>query len=266
MASSGGLRPPPYGRLALERLAFLEYGTYGTGSPLYRYVAKGNGHPVLVLPGFMGSDLSTQPMRTLLRSRGHDVHGWRLGRNDGPHARVLRGLKACLTDLHDRTGERVSVVGWSLGGIYAREMARDRPDAVRQVIMLGAPFRFRDGDRGHASAYYDRLGPRVDPFDGRHLAEHERPPLEVPVTSIYTRTDGIVRWHACLEIVGPRAENIEVRGTHSGLGWNMAATIAVADRLAQEDGAWEPFGPPRALRVLFPKAPTWRRPVSDALA
>jgi hypothetical protein len=137
-------------------------------------------------------------------------------------------------------------------------MARERPDNIRQVITVVAPFRFRPGDRGNASGVYDIVGPRREPFVGRDAPEHERPALTVPVTSIYTRNDGIVPWHSCIEIAGPRCENIEVIATHSGAGWNMLTAIAVADRLAQGD-EWAPFRPPRPLRPLFPRPASWRR-------
>jgi pimeloyl-ACP methyl ester carboxylesterase len=228
-------------------------------SPLFRFVRRGDGHPVLVLPGFTGSDVSTRPLRALLELRGHAVHGWELGRNVGPHPRIVEGVESRLLDLHASTGRQISLVGWSLGGMYARELAHQHPELVRQVVTLCSPFRFRDGDRGHASALYDYVGPARDPFPGRAVDEHERPPLPVPATAIYTRTDGIVRWHSCLERKGPRAENIEVLGTHSGLGCNMAATIAVADRLAQPEGTWAPFRAPWTLRMLFPRPASWEQ-------
>ncbi len=251
------LRPPSYDRFVMEQFSVFELSSYHAASPLFRYVARGDGHPVLVLPGFAGSDLSTRPLRAMLRMRGHDARGWRLGRNDGPHPHIVRGLEERLVELHERTGQDVSVVGWSLGGMYARELAYEHPELVRQVITLVSPFRFRDGDRGNASSLYDWIGPAADPFPGRVVPEHDRPGLTVPVTSIYTRTDGIVRWHSCIERTGPRTENIEVRGTHSGLGCNMAATIAVADRLAQPVGTWRPFVAPPLLKALFPAPASW---------
>ena len=168
------------------------------------------------------------------------------------------GIRRRIEEVHDRHGTKVSLVGWSLGGIYARELARDHADAVRQVITLGSPFRFRDGDRSSASGWYDLVAPRLDPFPGRATAEEARPPLTVPATAIYTRTDGIVRWHACIEAAGPRRESIEVRGTHSGLGFNLAAIVAITDRLAQPEGTWSPFRPPAALRYLYRRPVSWR--------
>ena len=171
----------------------------------------------------------------------------------------MGGMYDRLEQLHQRSGQTVSLVGWSLGGIFARELARDRPSIVRQVITLSAPFRFRDGDRGSASALYEAVGPRVEPFIGRTQPEHERPEMPVPATAIYTRTDGVVSWHACLETPGDRRENVEVRATHTGIGVNMLAAIVVADRLAQPAGSWRPFRPPLLLRSVYPRPVAWQQ-------
>ena len=213
---------------------------------------------MLVLPGFTASDRSTRPLRAVLRERGHSVHGWGLGPNVGPHPHVLEGLERRVVELRERYGAPVSLVGWSLGGIYARELARVYPDNVRMVITLGSPYRFRTGDRGHSSELYSAVAPERDPFAGRREAEQHRPPLPVPATSIYTRTDGIVRWTACIDDEGPLRENIEVMGTHSGLGFNLAALVAISDRLAQPEGVWKPFRPPLRVRHLFPRPQYWR--------
>ena len=234
----------------------LEYGSFAA-SPLLRLMATGDGHPVLFLPGLFGSDRSTEQLRAALRRNGHAVHGWGLGQNTGPHAHVLDGTTRRLQELCDRAGRTVSIVGWSLGGIFARELARQHPDLVRQVVTMAAPFRFRAGDRGNASLLYDMVGPREDPFPGHDVAEDERPPLEVPASAVYSRTDGIVQWNACIDAAGPLRENIEVYGTHSGFGHNVAAAIAIADRLAQPEGQWVPFRAKPSLRLLYPRPATW---------
>ena len=262
MAATTYDRPPSMQRAVLEWMSLYELSAFHPASPLFPFVKTGDGHPVLVLPGFVASDRSTAPLRQLLRMRGHDTHGWQLGSNYGAHERVMNGMYRRLEELHERTGERVSIVGWSLGGMFARELARDRPTIVRQVITLSAPFRFRDGDRGNASSLYETLGPKAEPFIGRTRPEHERPPMPVPVTSIYTRTDGIVPWHSCIEEVGARRENIEVRATHIGIGTNMTAAIAVADRLAQPIERWRPFRPPLALRPWYPRPASWHAATS----
>jgi pimeloyl-ACP methyl ester carboxylesterase len=251
------MKPPSYQRLAMEQLSIWEYGSFLAAGPLLRFLPHGDGHPVLTLPGFEGSDHSTEQLPIVLQRNGHRVHGWRLGSNVGPYPHILEGTSRRLLELQQRYGRSVSLVGWSIGGIYARELAREHPAAVRQVVTLSSPFRYRAGDRGNASALYDAIGPIEDPFPGHALAEHERSALEVPATAIYTRYDAIVRWHACIETAGPRRENIEVHGTHTGLGYNVAAAIAVADRLAIPEGKSTPFKPPLLAKYLYPKPVSW---------
>lgn len=252
--------PPSLPQLTLEQLWPIEYSAFTLARLLLRCLPEGDGHPVLVIPGFGAGDRSTASLRAVLNARGHSARTWRLGVNIGPHDRVTLGLDARLRELSEDGETQVSLVGWSLGGVYAREVARVHRSLVRQVITLASPFRFKTGDRGWASALYDLVAPPVDPFPGRHIDEDDRVPLGIPSTSIYTRTDGIVRWHACIDRAGSRRENIEVIGTHNGLGYNVAATIAIADRLAQPIDRWAPFRPPPALRHLFPRPATWHPP------
>ena len=251
------LRAPSLGFRALETMVFAEAWAAVPTLPLLALARQGDGHPVLVLPGFTASDSSTWYLRQVLRAKGHRVHRWGLGSNLGPHPRIVRGVQRRLLALHESHGRRVSIVGWSLGGVYARELARAYPEHVRTVVTLGSPFRLRDGDRSSAERLYRGVAPRRDPFPGRQLHEHDRERLPVPTTSIYTRTDGVVRWHACIDETGAMSENIEVRGTHAGLGLNAAALLAVADRLAQPEGRWRPFVAPLPARHLFPPPASW---------
>ena len=101
---------------------------------------KGDGHPVLALPGFLASDLSMAPMRRYLGALGYEAHAWRMGRNLGGLARMREALRARLSEIHAASGRKVSLVGWSLGGVYARDLALQAPDMVRSVITLGSPF------------------------------------------------------------------------------------------------------------------------------
>jgi pimeloyl-ACP methyl ester carboxylesterase len=219
-----------------------ELGAWAATLPLLRRAPRGDGHPVLVLPGFTGGDRSTRPLRWFLRDRGYHVHGWRLGLNLGPTDRVVDGLAARLEALAERHGAPMSLVGWSLGGIYAREIARAVPDGVRSVITLGSPFRLTDRTDAHSGPLYDALSTFHSPrAEGRRPPERERPAMPVPTTAIYTRTDGITPWLSCVDDAGDRCESIEVRGSHSGLGHNPAALVIVADRLAQPEGHWAPF-------------------------
>ena len=205
---------------------------------------RGDGHGVLVLPGFMADDPSTWPLRVVLRRLGYHVRPWGLGRNLGPTPVVTRGIVRRLRGLHEQTGGRVTLVGMSLGGVFARNVARNHPDLVRQVITLASPFALPPDtthrNLTHAAPLYRALQPWHDP------RASARPPdpaeeLQVPSTAIYTRTDGIVPWEACVQPRGSRSESVEVWGSHVGLGHNPLSLAVVADRLALPEDAWEPF-------------------------
>lgn len=197
-------------RAAPELAAFV-----ALAGPLLAAAPRGDGHPVLVLPGLGGTDLSTRPLRWFLGRAGYRAYGWGLGRNAGLDRRTATALDATLAGLvadHERS---VSVIGWSLGGVYAAGLARRASHSIRSVITLGSP-----------------LGGRV------------RVPAGVPITSVYSRTDAIVPWRASTVASRDGAENVEVRGSHLGLGHNPAVLIVVADRLSQPEGRWRPFVAP----------------------
>ncbi len=251
---SDNISAPPIWMTALEYRAIPERVQMSGLLPLLRRLPKGDGHPALVLPGFTAGDQSTEPLRRLLRDLGYRTYGWGLGTNVGPTQRILDGLFARLERAHARTGEPVSIIGWSLGGIYARELARARPDLVRQVITLGSPIQMIDNDASSASRVWDMLSKYHAAGFDRSAREADRPHLTVPTTSIYSRTDGVVNWKACLIRRTDHSENIRVFGSHCGLGFNSAAIYAISDRLAQSEGEWDPFVAPWYLRGAFPCA------------
>jgi pimeloyl-ACP methyl ester carboxylesterase len=250
--------PPSSLYTFLEQRAVGEVGAFMAASPFLRLFGRGDRHPVLVLPGFRASDRSTEALRWYLRSLGYWTHGWQLGQNVGPAAHVVRGISHRLAELHDRHGRRVSLVGQSLGGIYARHLARHHPEMVRSVITLGSPFRSRPEDRSAVDALWRRAvaGSRAEV--ARLLADGAAMELTVPSTAIYSRTDGIVRWYLCLETTGPLRESIEVRSSHTGMGFNPSVLYVVADRLAQGEGSWRPFRPPPTMRHLYPRPASYR--------
>jgi pimeloyl-ACP methyl ester carboxylesterase len=252
----------PRRSLQLMEAAWLPFEAAGfcVLRPLLRSAGAGDQHPVLLLPGFGADDHSTIPLRSVLRSQGYWAHSWHLGRNIGPTATIVAGMHRRMDELHTRHGRTVTLIGQSLGGIYARFLARQDPTAVRQVITLGSPYRMVDGDRSAAQSMWERVRHLHDGDLGDGVArEEERPPLVVPATSIYSRTDGVAPWHTCIDEVRPHAENIEVRGSHVGMGLNPAVVVAVLDRLAQPEGDWRPFAPPPGLRSWYPRPATWRR-------
>jgi pimeloyl-ACP methyl ester carboxylesterase len=246
----------------MEGRSLFEFGAFLFSLPFLHLHERGDGHTVLVLPPFGVGDSYTRPLRWFLSQLGYDVHGWKIGRNLGMTADARDRLPEHLLELHERGGGTVSMVGWSAGGILARELARDHPTAVRSVITLAAPFRIRHDDRHNtnASQLYRLVEHLQAPPSPRMLCdEAERGRVPGPVTSIYTRSDGVAEWTLCLEEDGPERENIEVHGSHIGLGHNPAVALAVADRLAQPVGDWQPFEPPHAVRHWYPRPATWER-------
>jgi pimeloyl-ACP methyl ester carboxylesterase len=243
---------PPAWMAALEVRAFNERAVMTATLPLLRRLPKGDGHRVIVLPGFTAGDGSTRPLRRLLRDLGYHVHGWRLGQNLGPTQELLDGIGALLERVYAQGGEPVTLIGWSLGGIYARELARAAPHMVRQVITLGSPVQMIEDDSSGAEHIWKRLRHMHAPTFTRDVRAAFRPHLEVPATSIYSRTDGVVNWQASLIRKTPIAENVRVLGSHCGLGFNTSVIYVIADRLAQPAESWRPFKSPLLLRGAYP--------------
>lgn len=225
--------------------AISELACLWASAPWLSSAKRGDGHTVLVLPGFNTSDASMTILRSYLEYLGYNSEAWNLGYNHG-----YRGLGRNQHRLRDRlyqvtknAGGKVSLIGWSMGGVMARHMAREYPKMIRQVIMLGAPFA---GDPRATSArtIYEMLsGENLDdPAAQREWEEHRAAP-PVPTTSIFTRTDGVIAWQNCLETETETVENIEVFGCHTGLPANPLALMAVADRLAQPETGWSRYKP-----------------------
>jgi dienelactone hydrolase len=237
---SSRLRPPGLGLLLAEARGIFEFNASLLLSPLLMRAPRGDGHPVLTLPGFLASDLSMAPMRRYLQELGYDSRAWRMGRNTGGVTRMRAALRDRLAEIHASTGRKVSIVGWSLGGVYARDLALQAPEMVRYVVTLGSPFA-NDVRATNATRLYEALsGEAVE--DNFELREAISGDLPVPTTSIYSRSDGIVNWRTCLLRPSETAENIEVYlASHVGLGVNPAVLWAVADRLAQGEGQFRPF-------------------------
>jgi pimeloyl-ACP methyl ester carboxylesterase len=218
--------------------AFLDLvASHGSHAPL----AEGDGHRVIVYPGLGASAWTTWRLRSALDGAGFSTVDWGFGLNRGPRGNLqkyLERLGAAVEAESERDGRRVSLVGWSLGGIFAREVARVVPHAVRQVITLGSPFG-AEADATHAGWLYRLLSGSQPPQSRRQLRDLRRP-LPVPSSSIYSKADGIVPWQGCLQKEGPLAENIEVPGvSHLGMGTHRAVIALVAERLAQPEGRWK---------------------------
>ena len=235
------LRPPSALLLLAEGRAVREFAESLAFAPLLLLAKRGDGHPVLTLPGFLAGDTSTLLMRRYFRALGFRAEGWELGRNIGGFYRMRAALRARLSRLHDETGQKVSLVGWSLGGVFARDLALHAPEAVRSVTTLGSPFA-RELQATNACRLYEQVtGEKTSDARADDLTAIGGD-MPVPATSIYTRMDGVVNWRCSIGREGPSAENIEILlASHMGLGGNPAALWAIADRLAQKEGEFRPF-------------------------
>jgi pimeloyl-ACP methyl ester carboxylesterase len=232
------LKAPNALLLAMEARAPWEFGATLAAWPLLKNAPVGDGHAVIVFPGLGAGDLSTVPLRNFLSGQGYDTYGWDLGRNMGPREGVLQKSIDRIGDIVKATGRRVSLVGWSLGGIYAREFAKALPDFVRSVVTLGTPF---SGDPKATNAWWYYEYASGHKLNDPHLLAQLKQPPSIPTTSIYSRTDGVVAWQLSHQTPGKLAENIEVVASHVGIGLNPAALYAVADRLSQPEGKWRSF-------------------------
>ena len=245
------LRAPNALLMMLEGRAPLELVAMLAATPWLRKLPRGGGHPVVVFPGLAASDFTTLPLRKFLDRLGYTTHPWGQGFNFGPRAGVLARCSAQVQALFERDAQPVSLLGWSLGGVYAREVAKLLPDRTRCVITLGTPF------TGHPRATNAwrlfQLLSGQDIHDPAVLAQVRTPP-PVPTTSIYSRSDGVVAWQCSVNEPGPLAENIEVQASHIGMGLNPVALYAIADRLAQPRGAWKAFEAVGVRRWFFRSA------------
>lgn len=231
-----------------------EMATLPLSSPLLYSAPRGDGHPVMVLPGFMASGRSTKVIRRYLDRLGYDTYCWDLGRNLGPRAIGHDGehLIDKLHEIHEETGQKVSLVGWSLGGSMSAQLGQRVPEKVRQVITLGSPLRGRAQSTSVWRVYEAATGERVSSDKVREqMAELSGPP-KVPTTAVYSKADGVVPWQNCCVTESEHSENLRVYGSHCGLGVNGPVLYLIANRLAQAEGEWTPFEREGLEQVVFP--------------
>lgn len=214
----------------------------------------GDGHPVVLFPGLGTDGVAVAPLRKHCEALGYSAFDWGQGRNTGPRGDVGDWLAALATRISASLSgfdQSATLIGWSLGGFYARELAKLLEPQVRQVITIGTPFN-ATADNTNVGWLYRLLGGSPASLDAALSARLKAAP-PVPTTSIYSRSDGIVAWQTCLhDDSAPRdVQDIEIRGSHIGMGWNVAALEIIADRLAVPPGRWRPYAAsaPAALAV-----------------
>jgi len=195
---------------------------------------RGKGQPVLILPGYGAGDGSTAILKGYLRFLGYRALGWGLGKNTGLMAEILPRLLRRLASLSRHSNQTVQLIGWSFGGYLAREVAREWPDLVRQVITLGTPVVGGPKYTVFAEIYRKRgidVEAIVAEVEGRN-----RVSLRIPVVAIYSRADGFVSWQACIDRDTPDVEHVEVGTTHLGFGFSADVYKIIAQRLMRDDG------------------------------
>jgi pimeloyl-ACP methyl ester carboxylesterase len=261
MATPGPrINPPRKIFTMLEFRFLLEIGLLPALLPLLRNTPRGDGHPVLLVPGFTAGDATMIGLRTFLRSRGYHVESWGFGRNTGFQRKFVDALEQKVRYMAHRHQRKVSLVGWSLGGVYSFFTAHQAPECIRQVVSLGSPMRFTAENVKVplvVQALYRYLAHPMGPV--AHVtnvrAKVLRTPPPVPSTCVFSMTDGVVPpQSAQLEVGDGEHENIWVPGSHIGLGFNAAVMWILADRLSQKEGEWRPFEPNGMLGTVYGRA------------
>jgi len=237
--------------------AITELGVTYSYQKLQKNTPSGDGHPVLILPGFMATKKSTTLLRRHANDLGYTAYDWGLGRNRGK-VEYMELLTATVEELHKKHGQKVSLIGWSLGGVFARQIAKERPEFIRQIITLGSPF--QDIAQPNNIAWLHTLitgGKTVKDVD-HNLLNNLPIPAPVPTTAIYSKEDGIVPWQVCMEMIEDELhQNIQVRGSHIGLGFNSSVLAIIADRLQYSRENWSHFKAKGAIDGLlfYPSLP-----------
>ena len=249
--TTNSIQPPSLLNRLLESRAIPELYAFAWAYPFLRLAPRGDNHPVLVLPGFLADGRSTAPLRYILNRFGYKGHRWKLGRNFGPASIDFDHVLDRMQELRNRYDRRVSIIGWSLGGVYARELAWAAPDDVRQIITLGTPLIAHEKTRANKLFRFINSPERTD-YE-REVLKRLAEPTPVPSTSIYSRSDGVVPWQCSLEKTSPTTENIRVYGSHLGLGHNPSVVWAILDRLSQAAGEWRPFNHNLCRVLSYPK-------------
>ncbi len=254
----------------LEARIFMEMALLPASLPLLMAAPQGDGHPVVLVPGFMAGESTLAALKLFLQNKGYDVHTWGLGRNVGFRGRHANALPQKIRYLHHTTGRKVSLVGWSLGGVFSFYGAETTQDCVRSIITLGSPVSVdMMGNQSPPAlkAMYrlvsHRLGASAHLMQPRAKAMREHRRLPIPTSCLYSLTDGVVPpQEATIDGDPALHENIQVPGSHVGLGFNGIVMAIVADRLAQPEGDWKPFDPPGLLGHVY-RATTCARPSAE---
>jgi len=227
-------QPPNSSGLIRELLGVIELAKLLVRLPQLALQPRGTQHPVLILPGYGAGDGSTAMLKVYLRLLGYRARGWGLGRNIGAVTELLPRVLKRLGSFSRRANQKVTIIGWSFGGYLARELARERPDLVRQVITLGTPV-IGGPKYTVVAASYRKRGIDIEAIAAEVELRNQLAVLEIPVVAIYSRTDAVVAWEACIDRETPNVEHVEVKSTHFGFGFSPEVYKIIALRLIQTE-------------------------------
>jgi alpha/beta superfamily hydrolase len=224
--------PPAFSGVFREARGLMELPRLLLRLPMLARQSRGAGAPVLILPGYGTGDGSTTILKAYLRLLGYRARGWGLGRNKGELVDLLPRVLKRVASFSRRSEQKVALIGWSFGGYLARELARERPELIRQVITLGTPV-IGGPKYTSVAAIYRSRGMDIDAVAAEVERRNLSSSLQVPVTAIYSRADTIVAWQACIDRQTPDVEHVEVSTTHLGLGFSPEVFQIIAQGLAK---------------------------------
>lgn len=235
------VKVPSLKRLVLEPLGVTELINALPTWGLLESLPQGNGEPVMVVPGLTTNDMSTIPLRKFLEFKGFSVYGWDQGLNIKYSEKLEKKLLDRIEMIAQRHQQKVTLIGWSLGGITIRLLAKHNAEYIKQIIPMGAPFSNLAG-KTYVSWWYALLAQEtIKDFNQTWLKEIEAQP-DVPSTAIYSKTDGMVSWEYCMEwTTGPKTQNIEVLCNHLGFGMTPSVWAILVDRILQDENDWQLF-------------------------
>lgn len=216
----------------LEVRAPFDWASLVFRAPELATAPRGDGRPVMLLPGYRADEASLRPLSRYLEYLGYETHDWGLGRNRGDVENdVVRVALRCSQIRGSRNGEAPTLIGWSLGGVVAREVARLHEPEVREVITMGTPIVGGPKYTTVAARFAELANLDLDKFE-QEVHQRNLMGIRQPVTSIYSKSDGVVDWRASVDTYNPQALNLEVRSSHFGMGGNASIWLLVAQVLA----------------------------------
>jgi len=205
--------------------------------PALDAVPRGSQRPTVLVPGFQSPEVALSPLGWWLRRMGHDARSWGRGTNRGHVDKDVAGMLPVVRQLAEEAGRPIALVGWSLGGVISRELAREAPESVDRVVTFGTPVVGGPSFTLAASVY----GPELCDKAAARSARRERDrPLTLPITAIFTRLDGIVSWPACIDRLSPEVRHVEVASRHISMGIDPDVWRVIAEALADEVPAEAP--------------------------